>query len=86
MHRVFFLIPLPTSMDIAPTIAAPAKNEARALYSYTARNGDELSIVENDILTILDKDAGDWWRAELNGSVGLVPATYVKETSSSFSG
>ncbi|KAF1802942.1 hypothetical protein FB192DRAFT_1434352 [Mucor lusitanicus] len=58
----------------------------RALYDYESRTEDELSIKENDILYIIEKEDDDWWRAELKqqngedqGPVGLVPADYLEE-------
>ncbi|KAL9538294.1 hypothetical protein MBANPS3_011040 [Mucor bainieri] len=60
----------------------------KALYDYEARTEDELSIKENDILYIIEKEDEDWWRAELKqqngedqGPVGLVPADYLEEVS-----
>ncbi|CEP17300.1 hypothetical protein [Parasitella parasitica] len=58
----------------------------KALYDYDARTEEELSIREDDILYIIEKEDDDWWRAELKqqngeeqGPVGLVPADYVEE-------
>lgn len=58
----------------------------KALYDYESRTEDELSIKENDILYIIEKEDDDWWRAELKqqngedqGPVGLVPADYLEE-------
>lgn len=59
-----------------------------ALYDYEARTPDEITITENDILYIIDKEDADWWKAELKqvsseepGPVGLVPASYMEEVS-----
>ncbi|GAN10569.1 cell wall organization and biogenesis-related protein [Mucor ambiguus] len=58
----------------------------KALYDYESRTEDELSVKENDILYIIEKEDDDWWRAELKqqngedqGPVGLVPADYLEE-------
>ncbi|KAF7724531.1 cytoskeletal protein binding protein [Apophysomyces ossiformis] len=58
----------------------------QALYDYESRTPDELTIRENDILYVLEKEDEDWWRAELKqhsdeapGLVGLVPASYLTE-------
>ncbi|KAG1258582.1 hypothetical protein G6F68_008686 [Rhizopus microsporus] len=52
---------------------------SKALYDYDARTEDELSIRENDILYVIEKEDDDWWKAELKqtsgeeaGPVGLV--------------
>lgn len=60
----------------------------KALYDYESRTEDELSIKENDVLYIIEKEDEDWWRAELKqqngedqGPVGLVPVDYLEEVS-----
>ena len=40
---------------------------------------DELSIQPGDVLNIHDKQADGWWLGELDGTVGIFPATYVEE-------
>lgn len=52
--------------------------KAKALYSYTGDNPDELPFVDGDILTIVDRSEQDWWKAEQNGVVFLVPAAYLE--------
>lgn len=49
-------------------------------YSYNADNEDELSLKENDIIVILDKELEDagWWKGELNGKVGVFPDNFVE--------
>ena len=39
------------------------------------------SEVPGDIINIIDKTDQDWWSGELNGTVGIFPASYVQETS-----
>ena len=56
--------------------------EVRAIvrYPYTAANGDELTLAEGDIITVLDQnivDAG-WWKGELKGRVGVFPDNFVE--------
>eukprot|EP01100_Stratorugosa_tubuloviscum_P009543 TRINITY_DN3_c0_g1_i1.p1 TRINITY_DN3_c0_g1~~TRINITY_DN3_c0_g1_i1.p1 ORF type:complete len:1096 (-),score=666.41 TRINITY_DN3_c0_g1_i1:101-3388(-) len=57
----------------------PAVPQAKALYEYQATTGEDISFNEGDILTIVQKDAGGWWEAELNGQRGWIPANYVQE-------
>ncbi|KAI8370561.1 uncharacterized protein BYT42DRAFT_582860 [Radiomyces spectabilis] len=65
-------------------IAAPVQEStgqeplARALYDYEAQTMEELSIMENDVLTVLEEDDGSGWiKARKGDQVGLVPANYV---------
>ncbi|KAK4684569.1 actin cytoskeleton-regulatory complex protein SLA1, partial [Tremellales sp. Uapishka_1] len=60
----------------------------KALYDYTAQDPEgELSFKEDQIIYVVDKEDEDWWKAKLKedgaagaeGSVGLIPATYVEE-------
>jgi len=53
----------------------PQKYEAQ--YDYDAQEDNELSFKEGDTVNVLDtfKGAG-WWKAELNGKVGLIPGNF----------
>lgn len=57
-------------------ITFPGK--AKALYSYTNSNPDELPFTEGDELTIIDKSEEGWWKAEQAGVVFIVPAAYLE--------
>lgn len=57
-----------------------------ALYAYTPRDDQELTLEEGDLLYVLEKSSeDDWWKAKKKGSgdddepVGLVPVTYIEE-------
>ncbi|XP_015600862.1 SH3 domain-containing kinase-binding protein 1 isoform X2 [Cephus cinctus] len=52
----------------------------RVLFPYEAANDDELTLVENEVITIISKDAPDkgWWKGELRGQVGLFPDNFVE--------
>ncbi|MGH0133905.1 UNVERIFIED_CONTAM: hypothetical protein FKN15_067391 [Acipenser sinensis] len=50
------------------------------MYDYIAQNDDELAFGKGQILNVLSKEDPDWWKGELNGSVGLFPSNYVKLT------
>ena len=56
-----------------------SSNYALALYSYTADNTDELTFYKGSVIVVLNKDDPDWWKGEMNGQIGLVPANYVQE-------
>ncbi|XP_066590124.1 osteoclast-stimulating factor 1-like [Prorops nasuta] len=52
----------------------------RALYKYTAKNSDELSFDEGDLLYVYDVDTEpNWWKAKCGDKDGLVPKNYVEE-------
>ena len=49
------------------------------MYDYEAKENDELTIRQDDVVIILEKQNADWWLGELNGKTGIFPATYVQE-------
>ena len=65
----------------------------KVLYAYQGQNESELTISENEILTIVE-GTGDWWLVRNNsGQQGYVPSNYVEKitgfpptSSSGFSG
>eukprot|EP00123_Amoebidium_parasiticum_P013536 comp22016_c0_seq1/m.31886 comp22016_c0_seq1/g.31886 ORF comp22016_c0_seq1/g.31886 comp22016_c0_seq1/m.31886 type:complete len:421 (-) comp22016_c0_seq1:159-1421(-) len=71
-----------TPVAAAPQKAEPAKaassKHVRALYTFEVQEEGELGIVAGDIATLLDDSHPDWWKAELNGKVGLIPSNYVE--------
>lgn len=54
-----------------------------AVYTFKARNPNELSVSANQRLKILDfKDVTgntEWWLAEVNGKKGYVPSNYIRK-------
>ena len=54
--------------------------KATAVYSYQGSSADELSFNEGDDLAIVDRLEADWWKAERDGFVYVVPAAYVEVT------
>lgn len=50
------------------------------MYDYTAQNDDELPFGKGQIINVLSREDPDWWKGELNGSIGLFPSNYVKLT------
>ena len=69
-----------TTSSAAPgSSTAPSVGKCRALYSYSANMYDELSIQPGDMINIHDKQPDGWWLGELDGTVGIFPATYVEE-------
>jgi hypothetical protein len=52
---------------------------AVVLYDFTADGEDELSVQEGESLTVLERDADDWWRVRNSqGLEGVVPASYIE--------
>ncbi|GAA99423.1 uncharacterized protein L969DRAFT_93884 [Mixia osmundae IAM 14324] len=60
---------------------------ARAEFDYEAREAEEVSIKEGDVLYIIEDDDAEWWKIrakvspssdEPEGATGLVPASYLE--------
>lgn len=51
---------------------------AKAVYTYQSTSAEELPFNEGDILDIVEKSEGDWWKAQKDGMVFLVPAAYLE--------
>ncbi|KAJ7819806.1 hypothetical protein B0H14DRAFT_2835768 [Mycena olivaceomarginata] len=49
-----------------------------ALYDYAASNSDELSFSAGEALSIVDTSDEEWWKAERDGAVFIVPAGYLE--------
>ncbi|XP_066964589.1 uncharacterized protein Nost isoform X3 [Macrobrachium rosenbergii] len=62
-----------------PLQSAPVVGRCKALYDYEANMYDELTIKTGDIIGITEKQPDGWWVGELDGVVGIFPATYVEE-------
>lgn len=56
---------------------------ATALYDYTARESDELSLRKNDVVEILQKNDDDWWQVRRGKEIGMIPSNYIYVTVSS---
>lgn len=56
--------------------------KCRALYNYTPKLNDELTLKPGDIISIYEKQDDGWWSGDLNGTMGIFPATYVEEITS----
>lgn len=70
------------STDLASAPAATTQEQifkCTALYSYTAQNPDELTIVENEQLEVIGDGDGDGWLRARNyrGEEGYVPHNYL---------
>jgi hypothetical protein len=48
------------------------------VYDYDSEAPTELTIRENDIVTVITEDPSGWWKGELNGAVGLFPSNFAQ--------
>ncbi|GAA6217706.1 proline-serine-threonine phosphatase-interacting protein 1-like [Lates japonicus] len=70
--------PLPGLQQEASLPTHPADEDRYlVLYSYTAREEDELSVTRGDVVQVLDRGDDGWWTVEGNGATGLVPGNYL---------
>ena len=52
--------------------------KAKALYTYEPANADELPLEEGQVVDIVDSQEEEWWKAEKDGAVFVVPAAYLE--------
>ena len=76
----FFFQPLLEALEEPKKAVGGAStaNLVLALYTYTAQSSDELSFHKGSVISVLDKEGGDWWKGEVNDKVGLFPSNYVQ--------
>jgi hypothetical protein len=55
----------------------PAGVRFRAQWDFATDIPEEVPFRSGDVLNVLEQN-GDWWKAEFNGRVGLVPANYLQ--------
>lgn len=66
--------------EVSPLLPPkPVKTLCQVKYSYKAQNDDELTLKEDDIITLICSDGQDpgWWKGELQGHVGVFPDNFV---------
>ncbi|CAJ1048999.1 proline-serine-threonine phosphatase-interacting protein 1-like [Xyrichtys novacula] len=70
--------PLPGFQRAATPPTVPADGNCYiALYEYSAREHDELSVSRGDMVQVLDQGEDGWWTVEKDGQTGLVPGNYL---------
>ncbi|KPJ00593.1 FCH and double SH3 domains protein 2 [Papilio xuthus] len=71
--------PEPAAPETTTEAPAAPLYKCTALYSYTAQNPDELSIIENEQLEVVGEGDGDGWLRARNyrGEEGYVPHNYL---------
>ncbi|CAG8442938.1 14189_t:CDS:2 [Gigaspora rosea] len=50
---------------------------AKVEYDYQAKDSDELSLDQGDVVTVLEQIDKGWWKGDLNGKVGMFPANVI---------
>uniref|UniRef100_A0A8C6HD17 Nostrin n=1 Tax=Mus spicilegus TaxID=10103 RepID=A0A8C6HD17_MUSSI len=69
----------PSSSPSGSTVSQASKHLCKALYTFQARQDDELNLEKGDIVTIHEKKEEGWWFGSLKGKRGHFPAAYVEE-------
>jgi hypothetical protein len=54
--------------------------KARGLYDYPGGSADELPFSEGEEISIVDRSDSDWYKAEKDGVIFIVPAAYLEIT------
>ena len=80
IHSVGFNMP-PPPVPHTVTLLTTDITKCEVQYSYMANQPDELTIEPGDIINVTEKIDNDWWQGELNGTVGIFPASYVQDSS-----
>lgn len=77
--------PFGASAPPAPPAGRPAAppaprgaNMVEALFDHEAEEEDELNFSTGDLVEVIDKPDGGWWRGRCHGKEGLFPSNYVK--------
>ena len=74
----------PASAVVSPISSAAQRNgsggeAATVLYDFDAQGEDELTVKENDSVSIVDRSDDEWWLVRNSrGQEGVVPAQYVQ--------
>ncbi|KAJ8386094.1 hypothetical protein AAFF_G00176880 [Aldrovandia affinis] len=62
--------------DQPPATQGPAM-QVRAMFDFTAEEGDELGFNIGEVIEVLDHSDSSWWKGRLRGRIGLFPANYT---------
>lgn len=47
-------------------------------FEYEAHDDDELTLHVGDVIEVICEVEDGWWRANLNGTIGLLPSNFVE--------
>ncbi|CAH7668876.1 hypothetical protein PPACK8108_LOCUS3441 [Phakopsora pachyrhizi] len=53
----------------------------KVLYGYTASSADEVSLIEDEMVAVVDTSDPDWLKVKEQGRVGLAPGAYIELSS-----
>ncbi|KAK7797083.1 hypothetical protein U0070_021852 [Myodes glareolus] len=67
------------SSSPSASVSRVGNSLCKALYTFQARQDDELNLEKGDIVTLHEKKEEGWWFGSLNGKKGHFPAAYVEE-------
>ncbi|KAI9360872.1 hypothetical protein DFJ73DRAFT_815267 [Zopfochytrium polystomum] len=78
----------PTTSSYAPSRPAPppptrspaasSQDRVVALYDFNGERDGDLSFSRGDVITVVKRNANEWWVGRLNGREGVFPANYVE--------
>ncbi|PYH88064.1 putative actin polymerization protein Bzz1 [Aspergillus ellipticus CBS 707.79] len=78
-RRNRILAPPPTQYVSAPEEPGKGEPRGKMLYAYQAGGPDEVTVQEDDLVTIVEPDDGSgWMRVRIGSDAGLVPAAYLE--------
>ncbi|ORX98800.1 hypothetical protein K493DRAFT_349026 [Basidiobolus meristosporus CBS 931.73] len=60
-------------------VSSQAPFLARVLYDYKGTCNDQLFVKADSVVDILEKTDANWWKAQYQGSIGMIPARYVQQ-------
>ncbi|CAH7671045.1 hypothetical protein PPACK8108_LOCUS5796 [Phakopsora pachyrhizi] len=52
----------------------------KVLYGYTASSADEVSLIEDEMVAVVDTSDPDWLKVKEQGRIGLAPGAYIQLT------
>lgn len=65
--------------SFGPTTPQKENNVYRVVYDFEGRNDEELTLKEDDIVTLVHKENADWWEVETKQKArGYFPAAYME--------
>lgn len=62
-----------------PMKPKPSLPKCKALYAYAAKDIDELTFKDGDIIEVVKEYEGGWWLGRFQGKEGLLPFNYVQK-------
>eukprot|EP00128_Syssomonas_multiformis_P002334 Colp12_sorted_trinity150504_noHs@15130 len=76
--QILLTTPLTRTQPAAAAATPQAVKRVRALFDFNPQEDGELGFRKGDVITVLDENDPNWWRGQLNGSVGVFPVSYTQ--------